>query len=432
MSFLGTSRYVPAHYKLGEEVSKLTPFVQEALVSLICRDWTAEDRLIFFLTPEAQNKNWKDGGNFPQGLYTRLKTLRLAPEICPVSFTEGQSEEEIRQNFLTIVEQLKENDEVYFDITHSFRSLPMLNLVALNYARVLKNIHIEGILYGAFEILGYPKEVEEKVPPEKRLAPVFDLTPYALLLDWSFAVEEFVRYGLAKRLTELVKEEIQPIIKETRGKDEKAQTLKTIVNQLRALTLNIYTCRCQKIEETRLSKNLFEKLKTEELLPPFKPLLEHIEDKIKAFLEEDSWEKAQAAVEWCITHGLVQQGYTILQEAVITEVSRLAGFKDVFDPKNRNFISSLLAVTALEKTPEKWRGELERRQEKALALQAKFGDSFKQLASAFSSLTNVRNDINHCGCRQDPLTADQLIQKLKKQYEQIKNALAELKLASNS
>ncbi|WP_425505358.1 CRISPR-associated DxTHG motif protein [Thermosulfurimonas marina] len=71
---------------------------------------------------------------------------------------EGRSEEEIRDNFRKVIENLSEGEEVFFDITHSFRSLPMLNLVALSYARVLKGIRIRGIYYGAFEVLGSPKK----------------------------------------------------------------------------------------------------------------------------------------------------------------------------------------------------------------------------------------------------------------------------------
>ncbi|QJA06832.1 hypothetical protein FVE67_08535 [Thermosulfurimonas marina] len=48
MSFLGTTGYVPVHYQLRGKTSGLTPFVQEALVELLCSDWEEEDRLIFF------------------------------------------------------------------------------------------------------------------------------------------------------------------------------------------------------------------------------------------------------------------------------------------------------------------------------------------------------------------------------------------------
>jgi len=418
LSFLGTTKYIEAYYELGKKRSHLTPFVQEALVNLICMNWNEKDRLVFFLTREAQEKNWKDGGNFSEGLKTRLERLGILAKICPVPFAEGYSEEEIMQNFLTVVEQLQEEDEIVFDITHSFRSLPMLNLVALNYVRVLKRIRIQGIYYGAFEVLGNPREVE-KIPPERRIAPVFDLTPYVFLLDWSFAVEEFVRYGLAERLYELVQDEIQPILRESRGQDKNASALRSVIHELRNLALNIYTCRCQAIENTQLSSDFSSEISFDNFLPPFAPLMGHIKHKVEGFLSEDAWERSMAAVEWCLKHRLVQQGYTILEEAIITEVCRLAGFEDVFNEKNRKFISSLLAMIAREKPPEEWRGELGKRREEGLALREKWGESLRQLAEAFALLANVRNDINHCGCRQGPKRSSDLIRELEEHYRAV-------------
>ncbi len=427
MSFLGTNPYVEAHYRLGENISALTPFVQEALISFFCKDWDTQDRLVFFLTPEAREKNWKDGGNFTEGLETRLRKLGLSAKIEPVPFAEGYSEEEIRQNFLTVVDHLQEGDEVIFDITHSFRSLPMLNLVALSYARVLKKISILGIYYGAFEVLGYPQEVQKKVPAEERIAPVFDLTSYALLLDWSFAVEEFVRYGLAERLYDLVQGEIRPILKETRGQDTKAASLRSIAQGLKKLALNIYTSRCQAIENIRLSSDFSAEIPMDDFLPPFAPLMKSIKDKVAPFFTEDPWGKALAAAEWCLEHHLVQQGYTILEEATITEVCRLAGLKEIFNEKNRKFVSSLLMMTAQKKPPEEWQGELGRRREEALALQEKWGKPLQKLARAFDPLVNIRNDINHCGCRQGPKSAGDLLKELKEHYQAIREAVEELR-----
>ncbi len=426
MSFLGTNRYVEAHYRLGKDISALTPFVQEALTGFFCKDWGPQDRLVFFLTTEAQKKNWEDGGNFPEGLKTRLKKLGLSAKEEPVPFTEGYSEEEIRKNFLTVVDRLQDGDEVIFDITHSFRSLPMLNLVALNYARVLKKIYIRGIYYGAFEVLGNPRDVQEKIPPEERIAPVFDLTSYALLLDWSFAVEEFVRYGLAERLYDLVQGEIRPILKRSRGQDEKASSLRSITQGLKNLALNIYTCRCQAIENIRLSSDFYGEISLDDFLPAFAPLIGRIKHKVEPFFTEDPWEKALAAVKWCLAHNLVQQGYTILEEATVTELCRLAGLKGS-DKKNRNFVSSLLAMNAQKRPSEEWQGELGRRREEGLALQKKWGKALQDLAKAFASLADVRNDINHCGCRSGAKQASALIQELEQHYQAIREAMEVLK-----
>lgn len=38
-----------------------------------------------------------------------------------------------------------EGDEIIFDITHSFRSIPMLAITIMNYAKVLKNCKLKEV-----------------------------------------------------------------------------------------------------------------------------------------------------------------------------------------------------------------------------------------------------------------------------------------------
>jgi len=42
--------------------------------------------------------------------------------------------------FRTIFDEIDENDEIIFDVTHSFRYLPMLVFIVINYARVVKKM----------------------------------------------------------------------------------------------------------------------------------------------------------------------------------------------------------------------------------------------------------------------------------------------------
>ena len=430
MSVLGTSCYVESHYEFNGKVSPLTPFVQEAFLSLTEEEWSKEDRLIFFLTEKAQRKNWEDGGNFDVGLKGRLEKLGLGFQLVPVPFKEGRSEGEIMDNFLTIVGQLQPGDEVVFDITHSFRSLPMLNLVALNYVRVLKGIKISKIYYGALEVLGTYAQVKE-MPEKERIVPIFDLTPYVALLDWTFAVDEFARYGLVERLAELVKGRVEPILRETEGRDQKATAVKKFIDHLRGLAMNIYTCRCHRIVETKSEELLSKDLSLGDFLPAFAPLVGMVSEKVKGFGVEDPWEKGISAVQWCLDHRLIQQGYTILLEATITEVFRLFGVKDM-DLKTkeaRNFLSSLLCVVGQSKDPNTWTGILENQKDKAFEITDKGGEPFRELAQAFSQLDDFRNDINHCGCRGNPRNARKLKNELKKHFGEIRKTMGDLRQA---
>ena len=147
-AFLGTADYLPCNYLLnGREINNVR-FVQEAIASLLCKDWTEEDRIVIFLTEDACSRNWTDNSQIDpngkilqrEGLKSRLESLNLKAEIHPKDVPNGQSESEIWEIFDIVFNQINSDDEVIFDITHSFRSLPLLVTIILNYARILKKI----------------------------------------------------------------------------------------------------------------------------------------------------------------------------------------------------------------------------------------------------------------------------------------------------
>ena len=419
MSVLGTNKYVEAKYVVDGKPSPLTPFVQEAFLSVTKDEWKSDDRIVIFLTDGARKKNWESGCYSYRGLRERLEKLELSSRILAIPFRDGKDEAEIMENFLTIVNQIQEGDEIIFDITHSFRSLPMLVLVALVYASTLKNAKIKKIYYGAFEVLGSPKHVEENIPPEQRKAPVFDLTVYANLVNWAFAVDEFSQYGMASRLSELMLSELIPVLRRTKGRNERARSLRKLTDYIKSLTVNIYTCRCIEIEETNLDPDILA-LDSKDFIPAFAPLADKIRKKVERFSGKDSWLKAMSAVEWCIEHNMIQQGYTILQEATISEVGRLFGVKDVcMNKSEREFISSLLSVIGQNKSVEHWEGKLKKEKEKALNWIDIGGEHLKELAKSFASLSQIRNDINHCGCRKDYMESKNILKRLEEKYQEI-------------
>ena len=60
LSFLGTTDYLPCTY-FRENVGEVenVRFLQEAMISLFCSDWTQEDRIRIFVTDTAESKIWK-------------------------------------------------------------------------------------------------------------------------------------------------------------------------------------------------------------------------------------------------------------------------------------------------------------------------------------------------------------------------------------
>ncbi|HIC96177.1 TPA: TIGR02221 family CRISPR-associated protein [Candidatus Bipolaricaulota bacterium] len=143
----------------------------------------AEKRKVIF---DWLDNGHKDrGGNviLCEGLGTRLALINISARVKEVRIPSGKNEQEIWDIFSTIVNEIEEKDELYLDITHAFRSLPLLATVIINYLKVMKNIQVRAISYGAMEAVGDIWTVKQ-IDIEQRDIPVFNLLPFDQLLDF--------------------------------------------------------------------------------------------------------------------------------------------------------------------------------------------------------------------------------------------------------
>lgn len=110
----------------------------------------------------------------------------------------GLNEEEVNYNIATILDvekYLKNGDEVYVDITHSFRSLPLLLMNTLIYLQNVskKNIKINYISYGMLEAryeLGY--------------VPVVNMNKLLEVNEWISGAYSFSEFGNAYKIAKLL------------------------------------------------------------------------------------------------------------------------------------------------------------------------------------------------------------------------------------
>lgn len=401
LSVLGTGSYVPCTYYLGDKEVCHVRFAQEATIGICCRGWGKGDRAVVFTTDEAYRINWLDGES--EGLKTRLETMARDLSVESRRIPAGRSMEEIWEIFEVIFQEIGQGDHVVFDITHAFRSLPMLAFVILGYAKVLKAIHIQGIYYGALEALGPLQEVRN-LPPEQRRVPLFDLTPFDALMEWTVAVDRFLGAGDALPLCRLADDVCSPVLHETRGRHPTASTFKKTARRLMNFTENLATCRAPNIgKNAQHLKNLLDKAIYEEPvtgLRPLVPLLEKVKRDIEPFCGELVADGIQAA-RWCLRHNLVQQAYTILEETVLTYVLMALGRdKDIMDISTRLAASSAFGIARDKKPEEQWQGEARKKPEFVKQVLDFISDR-KEFAVQFGELHSLRNTINHAGYSQN-------------------------------
>ncbi len=185
---LGTNDYKPTTYQFTEnEPTYQTPISLAALAA----DKKAQQILVISTTA-AQEKN---------GRLLSEETLRLCqlePTFIPIE--DGKDIYELWDIFQVIADNIPSNAQVYADITNGFRSLPLLMNSALVYLTQVKGIEIKEITYGAFEA----KKVD--------ITPVFDITPFTSLIEWSAAVNIFSTSGDCAAIANMLNDTLTNIV----------------------------------------------------------------------------------------------------------------------------------------------------------------------------------------------------------------------------
>jgi CRISPR-associated protein Csx16 len=176
VTFLGTGKYSETVYRFGEREAQKTPHVCRALAELL-----QPSDIAVLATEEAEKAHWERlqdelrSGNFP------------APRLAPIP--KGGRPEELWQQFETIKAELRGADgPVMLDITHGFRSQPFFAAAVANFVLAVdeKPPRLR-VCYAAFEA----KDAQTGV------APIWELTEFVTLLDWTRALAMFLRTGHA-------------------------------------------------------------------------------------------------------------------------------------------------------------------------------------------------------------------------------------------
>jgi len=393
ITFLGTGNYEACEYQLNNEHSRKTPYIQEALIDLLLKQGISIDEVNVFLTPEAKEKHWYGTGKLLEALKEQQNTGNFTIKERDIS--SKQNIETIWGLFEKMTSFMEKNDTIIFDITHSFRYQPMLALLAIHFARVTKNVQIEGIFYGVYE-----SSVKEKI------FPVIDLTTFVELQDWITNVYAFTKTGRADMLTDWILEKDKLIRKKERGSTLDLKLVKNLADDWNELTAALQTNRSPHIPTK--AKNALESIegvKHVMLRPVFLPLnslLTDVEEQIKPMTNDDLILSGLAAIEWCAEHGLFQQAYTMAAELIVSAVCLKYGY-DTKEKEERQKGSYLLTkALKLQENNNSILEELtEDEQEVVMNLLR-----FSELLKVANIIRDYRNDINHAGWKPQTLNAN--------------------------
>jgi len=168
ISFLGTGPankgYDKVYYSINDFKSAKTQFIQQATLQWI-KEATGSlpDISYIMLTKEAKELNWSALRKRLAGMQVKYETVENLPK--------GDSDKEIAKIFKAVDDIIQEGDRIYLDVTHGFRYMPMIMLIASYSAIITKKASIVHCSYGGF------------LSAENKVAPIVNLLPMVKLLE---------------------------------------------------------------------------------------------------------------------------------------------------------------------------------------------------------------------------------------------------------
>lgn len=408
LTFLGTSRYDPIRYTLGGRSFPATPYIQET-IARAHKDWldSEDGNVKVFMTAEARKANWDIEG----GLKERLGSLLSTGRVQGIEMRAPTGEESLWDLFEILEAEIPPGSEIILDITHGFRTLPLIGTVLTGYTRALKQTKVSAIYYATTDA------------DSDGQSEVIDLTRLDRLMRWSGAIDIYLRQGNPQEIERLTSETVHGLVQRGyRAETEKLE--KTLASNLKDIYSALTTVRGKEIVTgkafLRARSNLETLCRTNSGTKPMVPLLQFAKDRLSGFLE-DSPANLLFAVDLCIQYELVQQGLTLLQESIVTILLAMEGYDD-FSEKNLRLAVSRSLSYLVKKTAG---GKVydDPRQDPSLdtaAAEAVMANPLaEQLAPLFDVLSSRRNNINHASFNRDDFKAGLFRKTLREAFSEV-------------
>lgn len=193
LSFLGLGQYDkdkkintyrPAVYELNGKKSTETEFVQVAELEIMGD--SSFDAVFIVATEKSFDTHF-------DAIQSQLQRLDICP--TPILIQEDMTPEGQWKWFEKILARIEHGDRLTLDLTHGYRSIPIVFSAAVNFLQKARGVTLEAVYYGVFEKykkLGY--------------APVVDMKAFYLINEWADGVSRLIEDADARKLADVAKQ----------------------------------------------------------------------------------------------------------------------------------------------------------------------------------------------------------------------------------
>lgn len=305
LTFLGANDYRETTYRFRERVHTAKFFLSVLIQEL------QPGEIYVFMTDGAREKN-------EAPLLDELNRYGVdEKKVHAVCIPDGQTEEDLWNIFSVIADHVYEHDEIVLDITHGFRTLPLVGTISLQYLKFVKQVHIAGVYYGAFEA----RKAEYINGQEVVVAPTFDLTPFVHHLpEWQRAANELMAFGDAKTLGSL----LESLHNQLRKQKIAVNELKRFGNYVNDISAYLRTGRIKSFTQLfAKSENILQQeqlaKEIEQFVPPVRYIFHQLVNYIQCIAPKQSRLHTYYDLAiWYGDHHLLSHCFIMLREMVVS------------------------------------------------------------------------------------------------------------------
>ncbi len=400
LTFLGVGKYDETVYYIegrGEHRSRFAPAASWFFLK--------PDEMLVFLTEDASSQI------YPQFLAALPTDVKVSAIPVPL----GKNETELWQIFSQVSGSVSPGEQVAFDVTHGLRSFPLVGLLVAAFLKSGFKVDVKAVLYGAYD-------VGRAATPGR--TPVFDLTPMLSLLEWAVAADRFNQTGDSRYLAALVRKQRKQLASQAGGNPvllEQVGHLANLAGALIGISQSLYLIRPYEsmISISGLSERVEKaRLALEHSAPalPFNALLESI---VKAYSPLANSDPANSEnifevlrvelnmIHWYMDRDLWVQAISLAREWLVSWVMAHLGYRRITQFSARQNVEGVLGSESSEYVIAKKGGE---------SFQPRFLANIPNIdviLSLWPNLSTVRNDIDHAAKREEPKTAQELMDNIR-------------------
>ncbi|MCC6728990.1 MAG: TM1812 family CRISPR-associated protein [Chthonomonadales bacterium] len=389
---LGTGRYEETTYVWGER----EPVRARLFPVAACR-WLQPRRVSVLLTEKARaNENWAD----------LQAALEGTAEVADVEVPDGRSEDELWSTMDAIRHCAADGETLALDVTHGFRTGPMVALLSAAFLGAIHNGPTIGhVLYGAYEARDTATD----------RSPTFDLTPFLRVLGWTHAARVLADGGDARPLTALLKEYDRPA-----GHSRHEPELRSAGKSLARLSAALAVARPREVREEagkalRLLGEAPAGLSARSA--PFAAASSSLRG-IYEGLDAADLEGASRLVAWYAERNRAMEAILLAREWTVSLAGEAAGIAD------RDAVEHALGAAVAARRPRAEEPGEAGPLPPARACPTFEDEEWRELVDWWERIHDLRNDVAHCGYRASARTTDTIMKEAGKLYNSLAPLLA--------